>query len=479
MNRRNLSGYFSVILLLLIFTIPSDALCAKEDTAYLSFKKTAISKVKLYPYVVKKGDVLSNIIRTQLGVTYRNIYKILRIVKRLNPKIKNIDRIYPGQTLLIPGKDVLKTTKRGGTSRIGKEIAGKAETFIPAKNHLPVIRRMINRMDGSVITAGNYYIPIPPVGQVTINCSIVPVVELDDGSRILLDFSSQIPDDLEKMIESTWRNYSIIRSNEGIFSVLEKIINRSKTYSFKKFGKYAKVGETPKIKILLDWLVSSKTSPNRKLHLYGLNLVKDRSQLLPLAIKKYAQKNGLSITEIMAESGIVNAADENYPAPHSPTINSGTNRELVDSLLATFGYTPSKNVEVKIFDSIKDGFDMSVNADLLLKTEDKYVIISFKNLSQQFINIFRKRGIKIVFISEGEQKKTVIQKVLYTLNIPFSFDDFKFSVPERTIKPRAIINLPAIKITKNKKSLYLTDFDIDQEIHGLLYEKWGVNSIKY
>ena len=122
---------------------------------------------------------------------------------------------------------------------------------------------------------------------------------------------------------------------------------------------------------------------------------------------------------------------------------------------------------------------MSVSADLLLKTEDKYVIINFKNLSQQFINIFRKRGIKIVFISEGEQKKTVIQKVFYTLNIPFSFDDFKFSVPERTIKPRAIINLPAIKITKNKNSLYLTDFDIDQEIHGLLYKKWGVNSIKY
>ncbi|MBE9547630.1 MAG: hypothetical protein IMF10_09105 [Proteobacteria bacterium] len=254
MSLRNLSGCFPVILLLLILAVPSYASGVKEDTAHLSFTKTAVSKEKLHSYVVERGDIVSNIIRVQLGVAHGDIYRILKIVKRLNPKIKNINRIRPGQTLILPGRNILKTARRGGVSAVGKGTGGtdvktEATPFMPAKNHLPVIEHTINRLDGSVTTTGNYYIPIPPAGQVTINCSMVPVVELDDGSRILLDFSSQIPRDLEKMIETTWKNYSIVSNNKGIFSVLEKIINKSKTHSLKKFGKYVKVGGNPQIKI--------------------------------------------------------------------------------------------------------------------------------------------------------------------------------------------------------------------------------------
>jgi LysM repeat protein len=485
MNLRNVSAYISVILLLLVLVIPSDAICAKEDTTYLLFKKTALSKENLQTYIVKKGDFVTKIIYKQLGAESGDIYKILKIVKRLNPKTKNMNRILPGQKLILPGKNVLKNMKTGNASLIGKETAladaGMGGIpFIPKKNYLPVIKHTINRLDGSAITEGNYYIPIPPAGQVAINCSTVPVVELDDGNKILLDLSSQIPDDLKKMIESTWRNYSIVKGKKGILSLLEEIINKSETYSFKKFGKHVKVGKTPQLKIWLDWLVSNKTSTKENPRLHGLNLVKNDSHLIPLPIKKYAEKNYLTITEIMEKSGIANAADENYTVPYLPTINSSTNRELAVSLLITLGYTPTKNTEVKVFDSIKDGFTLSVNADLLIKAEGKSVIINFKKISQQFINIFKKRGTKIIFISEGERKKEIFQKVLYAMNIPFSADNFEFLIPEKANNPRAIIYLPSIKVRVGKNATYhFVDFDVDDGINGLLHKKWGVNLIKY
>mgnify|MGYP001154716010 CR=1 FL=1 len=479
----NSSVCFKIFLFLLILTLPSDALCAREDTAYLSLRKTAVSKGKTHTYIVKKGDTVSNIIWIKLGAKHKDVYRILKIVKRLNPKIKNINTIYPGQALLLPGKDILETMKRG-KSAIGKGFVGgttkvKAKPFIPRKNYLPVIRHVINRLDGSVTTAGNYYIPIPPAGQVTVSCSMVPVVELDDGSKILLDFTSRIPEDFKKMIESTWKNYSIVRSTKGLFFLIEKIISKSKAYSFGKFGKYLEIGENPKIEILLDWMISSKISADGKQYLHGLNVVKDRSQLLPRSIKKYAKKNGLTITEIITGSGLASTTDENYPDPYFCTINSITNRELANSLLTTLGYTPTKNVEVKIFESTRDGFDMSVKADLLFKIKDENVIINFRKLSQQFTNIFRKRGTRIIFISEREQKKTVVQKVLYAMNIPFSSNDFKFSIPERASKPRMTIHLPATKIVRNKSFIYIADFDMDREIYRLLNRKWGVNLVKY
>jgi len=241
-----------------------------------------------------------------------------------------------------------------------------------------------------------------------------------------------------------------------------------------------KVGKTPQLKILLDWLVSSKTPAKEKPRLHGLNLVRNHSHLLPQPIKKYAEKNNLTITEIMEKSGIANATDENYTVSYFPTINSGTNRELTVSLLTTLGYTPTKNTEVKVFDSIKDGFDLSVKADLLIRSEGKSVIVNFKKIPQQFINIFKKRGTKIIFISEREQKKEVVQKVLYAMNIPFSTSNFEFSIPEKVNNPRAIIYLPAIKVRIDKNTTYhFVDFDVDDEINGLLHKKWGVNLIKY
>lgn len=460
---RNASVYFSVILMLLFLSISPCSLCAKEGTVYLSLKKTAVSKDKVHSYVVKKGDNVTNIIRRQLGAKDKDIDGILEAVKALNTKIRNINRIYPGQKLFLPGKSV-KMKGRG---------------LIPTANRLSIVKHVMNQLDESITTSGSYYIPIPPAGQVTINCSMMPVIELEGGGKVILDFSSQIPKDIRKIIKSTWENYSFVDSSDEIFPALEKIINKSDKYSFRKFGKYVKVGETPRIDIMLDWLISNKAAPDEKPSLYGFRLVRDRSELLPYPVKKYSEENGLTITEIMAGSGVASAPDENFPDPDFPAINSGTNRELVNSLLAALGYTPAQNAEVKIFDATEDGFDMSVKADLLLESKGEHIVISFKKLSQQFVDIFKKRGARIIFVSEREEKKTVVQKVFYALNIPFYSDEFKFSIPERGNNPSVTIYLPAIKTTKDKSTSYLTNLDIDHKIHGLLHKKRGVNLIKY
>jgi len=460
---REASVCFSVILVLLFLFISPCSLWAKEDTVCLTLKKTAVSRDKFHSYVVKKGDTVTNIIRRQLGAKDKDIDGILEAVKALNTKIRNINRIYPGQRLFLPGKSF--KMKGGG--------------LIPSANRMSVIEHVVNRLDESITTSGSYYIPIPPAGQVTINCSMMPVIELEGGGKTILDLSGQIPEDIRKIIESTWPNYSFVDSGDEIFSALKKIINKSGRHSFRKFGKYVRVGETPRIDVLLDWLISNKAATDDKPSLHGFRLIKNSSELLPYPIKKYSGENGLTITEIMAGSGVASAPDENLPDPDFPRINSGTNRELVNSLLAAFGHTPAENAEVKIFDATEDGFDMSVKADLLLESKGEHIVISFKKLSQQFVNIFKKRGARIIFVSEREEKKPVVQKVFYALDIPFYSDEFKFSIPETGNNPSVTIYLPAIKTTKDKSASYLADFGIDHNIRGLLHKKWGVNLIRY
>ena len=107
--------------LVLIVIIVSAALvyqpaAAKEDTAQITLKKTAVHHKKLYTYTVKQGDSLSNIIKHIPGITEKNISNNYQLIKELNPNISDLENLEPGQSLVIPGKPVTETEEKATTA---------------------------------------------------------------------------------------------------------------------------------------------------------------------------------------------------------------------------------------------------------------------------------------------------------------------------------------------------------------------------
>jgi len=315
---------------------------------------------------------------------------------------------------------------------------------------------------------------------VTIDCSTIPAVELDDGNIILLDFSNRIPDTLKNMIQVNWKNYHPVKISdlESTAASLQKIINASNIYTMSRRTTPYIVGSNPPLQLSIEWMITKSASGGTP-YLQGLSFVTGNDQLLPKPMITYAERNGLIITEIMVGSGVVSASDEEYPIPHVSTMNTGTNTELINTLLNDLGYPTAKDAEVGIFDTTKEGFNMSIKADLTVKKEDKQIIILSKKIPQQFIDNLKNRGMEALFLEEGETRKAVIEKVLHVMNIPFSFNSFSFSIPEKTSNPKVTVSFPAFKIERDKGYFYLIDFDIDYDIYGLLNNKWGVNIVKY
>ncbi|MBW2237725.1 MAG: hypothetical protein JRF39_01535, partial [Deltaproteobacteria bacterium] len=58
------------------------------------------------PYVVKKNDWILKLFRQKGEISHKDFPEFLRIFKRLNPHVHDIDRIRPGQHILIPLKKV-------------------------------------------------------------------------------------------------------------------------------------------------------------------------------------------------------------------------------------------------------------------------------------------------------------------------------------------------------------------------------------
>ena len=482
-------------------------------------KKESLSK-----YTVRKGDSISYIIQDQLGVSKMGIYRILDDVKTLNPNIEDLNMIYPGQKLLLPGdrevhvpghatapiaaKQNRKLSVSGGKAKkgiisvpiiakdlINKQVIGKKQIIrekelvkkvvkkdkiLSREKQILAIRYILSRINGSVITNGNYYIPLLSSGQITINCSAVPVIELDNGVTMLVDFSHRIPESLKRLIQSTWKKYSVvnIEENETIPSIIEKIINTSGDYSIKKCGTYLNVGNHPRMDIFIDWIVSKKVSATEKPYSFGIRIVANRSSLLPGSIRKYADESNFEVVELVKGAEIAGNSDRDEDL-NVPVLNSDTNMVLAEVLLSTLGYAPLQHSEVEIYSMEKNGFKVSIKVDLLLKTSDKRVIINSKKISQEFVDVLKKSGMEMVFISDKESKKKVIEKVLQAVKIPFLCDDFKFSFSRQDVKNGEKISLPAIRINDNNGLLYFVDQKVDNGICGLLYNKRGVNLVKY
>jgi LysM repeat protein len=552
MGNLRLRLFYLILLSLVFLTVTFKDSFAEEDTAHLSFQKTATLSAKKRPYVVKEGEWLFQIMRAQAGITSHRLTIIKKLnpeikdlnkikpgqvvilpemerpampegqdssptmnytirkgdsisriamrelnvkfpelrkavddIKQLNPDIKNYDMIYPGQTLQLPRRSIVITKQEAqapeaeSSLKVVKDEAKDKPIILP-QAHLDIIKVVINRMNGSLITLGKYYIPIPQLGQVTIDCSIIPIVEMDDGSSIFLDFSNRIPDTLKNMIQSNWKNYHLVEivSSDDTAAILQKIVNASNIYTMTRRTTPYTIGNSPPLLLSVDWIITKKTKEGKP-YLQGLSFVSDNSRLLPKPLITYAERNGMIMTEILDGQGIISAPDEKYTSPQVLKMNVSTNMELVNSLLNELGYQTTRDTEVGILDASASGFYLSIKADVLAKKGDKQIIILSKKVPQQFVDSLKTRGTETVTLDGGETKKPVIEKVLRAANIPFSFASFSFSVPEKTDKPAGTISFPAFKITRDKGDFYLIDFDIDRDIYGLLNNKWEVNIVRY
>lgn len=539
--------FFWVLLLLLV--LPAVSLWAAEGTAHLTFRKAVLSKDNEKVYIIRNGDTIARIVR-RLGWASSRRYKE---IKKLNPHIPDLNRIYPGQKLLLPHPEqqegatgdapgVINYTAKKGDSltriiiselqarptelakilrlikqtnpevadlnkiypgqvikfTLGGEAGGdsghlplstpaedaKEEKVLAMKapateKYLPIIRHVIEQLNGKVITNGSHYIPLPESGQVSIDCATIPVVELGDGTTILLDFGGRLPDALASIIQGHWKNYHIVKftGGQGFASVLQKIILSSPSFQMVKVETPLSFDDLPQVKLSLDWLITRKSAAGSAFSQLGLIFAADKSQLLPSpAIFKYALKKGIRICEIL-EDKVQASAPDTAEIPLLPQIKGGSNDELLYNFLVYLGLGPLPNREVKIFESRKDGFDLAIKAEYMMQMGGKTILITKNKLPQQFSERLKQEGMTSFSPAPGATKIGILQGVLATLDIPSQFAIFSLPPPQE--KTRVNVSFPALQIVGEKGSTYFIDYEVDKEIYELLMGHWKLNMMRY
>jgi len=436
-------------------------------------------------YKVKKGDSISSIASRQLRAKPADLSNAISQIKKLNPHIKNDNKVYPGQIIQLPTKSTVTARQDARAPEVEpvaeKKREEKEKAQMTAESRLDIIRGVIGRMNGSFLTTGKYYIPMPQTDQVAIDCAMVPIVEFDDGSTVFVDFADVVPDSLKTIIQTNWKNYHFVKAdeNESVVAILQRIFKASDSYIMTKQTTPVILGNNVVLKFAIDWIIEKKSAERGKPYLQGLILASDNSYLLPRPVTAFAEKNALVISEIVEGHGLASATAMEYAAPEMPVLPSGTGKDLAHALLQALGHAPVKDAEVKIPASSKDGPNPSITADILVKNGDRQVMFHSEKLSPQLIDRLKNTNIDTIYLDKNEPRKLVVEKTMQAMDISCTYGSFVFPDTEKTRPLKVSTSVPAFKIAQDKGFLYLINFDMDREIYGFLHHTWGVNFVKY
>jgi hypothetical protein len=119
--------FILIIGILMLALFPSPILATGELSAPAASDRT---------YVVKKGDWILNIIRSELHITAPSEFKnAIEAIKKVNPKIKDFNKIKPGQTIMLP-KDFL-SSKDSSKEALGcrKYVVKKGDCILGILRH--------------------------------------------------------------------------------------------------------------------------------------------------------------------------------------------------------------------------------------------------------------------------------------------------------------------------------------------------------
>ncbi|NPV04787.1 MAG: LysM peptidoglycan-binding domain-containing protein [Syntrophaceae bacterium] len=429
-------------------------------------------------HVVNKGDTLSQILHDRLGIAAGEMAAWIRLVMQLNPGLSDPDRIYPGQALLLPRKDRapdVPAVQPAAPQAEGAAVQTAAAAFQPTDRELAVIAAVVRRTGGDLLRSGKYFVPLTETEHLVVDCADIPMAELGDGSRIFLDFGRRIPDEAAALLRARWGNFTVLHEpgTDGLFSVLEGIFGASAQYAFRRPAEPLMLGTTAGIGLRPDRVLVRRPADGGEQVLAVIFRASAQTPTIPEPVARYAEGKGISLLEIDGGSGSLRERQA-APAPAGPTVlQGGGNRAFVGSLLEALGYTYKTDQPIPLPEAAQQRDPPVLRADYVVRIGTRTAVIQFGETATPAQVKLCEGGMDLIQVAGSDERKTVVEKVLRGLEVPYAAEIEEFRPPGEGEPPRWLLTLSAFRVTTAGGTLYLVADDADRGICAYIGERWA------
>ena len=201
-------------------------------------------------YSIQQGDTVSQLIAKQFGGRYGNLTynQGLKLFQAMNPQIKDTNRIYAGQKIYMPDPSIRQqrwyadlfdaegnlVDKQAPAQTAAATSPRPAKAQAPRPQRAPVSAATASggptagaaaAMGGRLLDKGTYFLPMKQGGDFELDLSRYPMIDLQNGSKVILSTQDQVMNVDLPLIQAYWDNVKVakIPENASAEEILEAV----------------------------------------------------------------------------------------------------------------------------------------------------------------------------------------------------------------------------------------------------------------
>ncbi|MCF6247343.1 MAG: hypothetical protein L3J69_08275 [Desulfobacula sp.] len=181
------------------------------------------------PHKIKKGETISNLIDKDFLKKGGSLSQEgIKAFQMANPNIKNINIIYEGAQVYLPDPSIKSEpwfkslfSAKSSSPEMLTEKAKNRQKKIEA-HELAQLKKYASLIGGTLLNQGKIYFPGSDNSKTTIDLSTTPMIEMVDGSKILIISGNTSNSALLENIQNHWQNLKTQALSESMRKLKEE-----------------------------------------------------------------------------------------------------------------------------------------------------------------------------------------------------------------------------------------------------------------
>ena len=423
-----------------------------------------IDDLELEEYVVRQGDSIIKIVEDLYDIPHRELYdEYLSSLRRLNPSIKDLNTVYPGQKIRLPiysPKVVRQPIKEALPVSEPMTELQKEDVKVVAGQ----LAEIFTLMGEQWLQTGEHFFPLKAGGQLKLNAGSYPIVDLKNGKKVIVDLYNDLPERMSNLIMSNWDNYAVvhIKGDDDLRKAFDGIIAACGYRKIYGPGEPLVSGGEIPARITADKIIDQDYGATAEKNMITvINFRDEGAARNPDVIVSYLELSGIKVIDypIQAVEAPNNSMDPDV-------LNSVSDmRSLVETLLGLAGRDFSTDVELPVYKNGKGDFNLVVHADYSVSIDGREHIIDLSGLGKDIVSLLKEDQYMVHSISNKKSPFDVLAGILDFLEIEYEDGPHQFPSISGPDTRNIILNIQGISFKdSNSKSIFATSLKLPQGV---------------
>ncbi|UCD32700.1 MAG: LysM peptidoglycan-binding domain-containing protein [Desulfobacterales bacterium] len=423
-------------------------------------------------YKVQSGDCVSVLIARNYGAYGTKSYKEgVKLFMLNNPHIDDLDHIYAGQFIVIPGSkavdlgwyqtDSPRTSKSKKTPVFSQFIPDDEEATesivaeVKEEKPKPPLVQIASALDAKFYNKGNYYFPSPGKEDFKLDLAKFPIIELKSGKRLFFFSDDNLPESVFDAVKSHWKDVNVVRTtpNASVEQMLKEVFEQTGKDHLKHRLLFSDNGVN--VEVRGQWIIDRLADKGKTVRHICITSIGHSAERTPRSILRYLDQNNIIIKEVITnhngETNKERRLQHHEPSPEVVTIYPSEHKVFVKSLITAMGFQYTPDVEITF-----PYADVQVKAisNLITKIDGSTFLIDFGDLYGDALGAIEKTGLDIIQVKMEDNVKTIIKKILNTADVSFSSNP-NFLAAHRPAVYNTMLTIPGFLVGTSEKSKVL------------------------